>query len=115
VGAAGAGFATIKTAITVRAATGQSFLTVLNGMSRAERKRLTEDIIRVNHPGILNGTLKAIVRRKVYPKRYSSIQITQRLNFQMKDALGATLSFTESATSGVLKSLAIGIYEGIPE
>ncbi|MGD8940891.1 MAG: hypothetical protein PVJ72_16010 [Gammaproteobacteria bacterium] len=114
-GAAGAGFATIKTAITVRAATGQSFLTVLKGMSRAERKRLTEEIIRVNHPGISNGALKAMVRSRLYPKRYSNIQITEALKLQMKDALGATLSFTGSATSGVVKSLAIGIYEGIPE
>ena len=114
-GAAGAGFATIKTAITIRAATGQSFLTVLKGMSRAERKRITQEIIRVNHPGISNGALKAMVRANAYPKRYSNIQITEALKLQLKDALGATLSFTGSATSGVVKSLAIGIYEGVPE
>jgi hypothetical protein len=33
----------------------------------------------------------------------------------LRDALGATLSFTGNATSGVVKSLAIGIYEGIPD
>ena len=74
-----------------------------------------EEIIMVNHPGISNGALKAMVRGKLYPKRYSNIPITEALKLQLKDALGATLSFTGSATSSVAKSLAIGIYEGIPE
>ena len=56
-----------------------------------------------------------MVRANAYPKRYSNIQITEALKLQLKDALGATLSFTGSATSGVVKSLAIGIYEGVPE
>jgi len=114
-GAVGSGFATIKTVFTVRAATGQTFMSVLKGLSRTQRKRLTEEIIRVNHPGISNGALKAMVRSNMYPKRYSNIQITEALTLKLKDALGATLSFTGSATSGVVKSLAVGIFEGTPD
>ena len=114
-GAASAGFATIKTVLTMRAATGKSFMSVLKGLGRTERKRLTEEIIRVNHPGISNGALKAMVRANAYPKRYSNLQITESLKLQLKDAIGATLSFTGSATSGAVKSLAIGVYEGTPD
>lgn len=111
-GAVASGFATIKLMLTTRAATGKSFTEILKGMSRAERKRLTEEIIRVNHPGISNGALKSMVRSNLYPKRFSNIQITEALKLQIKDAIGATLSFTGSATAGSVNGIAVGIYEG---
>ena len=111
-GAIASGFTTVKLVLTTKAATGKSFTEILKGMTRAERKRLTEEIIRVNHPGISNGALKSMVRMNVYPKRYSHIQITQALPLQIKEAIGATLSFTGSATAGTVNSIAIGIYEG---
>jgi hypothetical protein len=45
----------------------------------------------------------------------SNIQIAESLKLQIKDALGAALSFTGSTTSGVVKSIAIGVYEGLPD
>ncbi len=53
-----------------------------------------------------------MVKKNLYPKRYSNIQITEAMKLQVKDAIGATLSFTGSAVSGVVNSIAVGIYEG---
>ncbi len=111
-GAVASGFAAIKAVFVARAATRKSFNEILKGLSRTERKRLTEEIIRVNHPGISNGVLKAMVRAQSYPKRYSNIQITEGMKLQLKDAISATLSFTGSAASGVANSIAVGVYEG---
>ncbi len=110
-GAVASGFATIRVVMTARAATGRPFIDILKGQSRAERKRLTEEIIRINHPGISNGALKALVRSNAYPKRYSAIRITEALKLQVKEAIGATLSFTGSGTAGTVNGLAVGIYE----
>jgi hypothetical protein len=111
-GAIASGFATIRLVLAARAATRKSFDEILQGLNRADRKRLTEEIIRMNHPGVSNSALKAMVRAHYYPKRYSNIQITEGMKLQLKEAISATLSFTGSATSGVANSIAVGIYEG---
>ena len=46
-----------------------------------------------------------------YPKRFSGLKITQSLQLQLKDAVGASMSFAGSALSGNVNSLAVGIYE----
>lgn len=90
---------------------GKSSLSILKGLSRAERKRLTQDIIRLNHPGLSNKLLKGLVKAGHFPKRYSGMRITQSLTLQLKDAIGASMSFSGSALSGSANSLAVGIYE----
>jgi len=110
-GAAAAGAAALKTMKLLMANSSKSSLDILKGLSRAERKRLTEDIIRLNHPGVSNKILKQMVRSGQFPKSYSGIQFTQALKLQLKDAVGASMSFTGSALSGNVNSLAIGIYE----
>src|SRR3954468_8970891 len=51
-GAAASGTAAIRAARAIRQATGKSWYQVLRGMSRADRKRLTEEIIRLKKPGL---------------------------------------------------------------
>ncbi len=110
-GAAAAGAATLKTVKLLMANSGKSSLSILKGLSRAERKRLTQDIIRLNHPGISNKLIKGLVKTGHFPKRYSGLKITQSLTLQLKDAIGASMSFSGSALSGGVNSLAVGIYE----
>ena len=110
-GAASSYTATVKIVFTLRNATHKSFLEILKGLNRTERKRLTEEIIRINHPGISNGVLKQLVRKKSWPTRYSTVEINQTTTLQLKDALGATLSITGSVYSGAINSIAVGIYE----
>ncbi|WP_044834870.1 hypothetical protein [Thalassomonas actiniarum] len=114
-GAAAAAAVTIKTVKLLHLSSGKSYAEILKGLSRAERKRLTHEAIRMNQPGISNKLLKGLVRSGVYPKRYAAIQITNSLQLQLKDAIGATMSFVGSAVSGNVNSLAIGIYEELEQ
>ncbi|WDE09115.1 hypothetical protein SG34_030580 [Thalassomonas viridans] len=110
-GAIAAGAATLKAVKLLQANTNKSTINILKGLSRPEKKRLTQDIIRLNHPGISNKLLKGLVRNGNFPKRYTGIQINHTLKLQLKDAIGASMSFAGSALSGTINSLAIGIYE----
>ncbi|MDD9942008.1 MAG: hypothetical protein OXU20_13265 [Myxococcales bacterium] len=86
---------------------------VLKGLSRQERKRLTEELIHAHNPGISHSALKAMVRAGAFPKRYTSLQISEGVRNQLADALGAALSFTGSGTGGLLSRVAPG--EGQPQ
>ena len=102
-GVAAAG-ATIKMAINLSKTTGKSLNEVLKQLSRQERKRLTEELIRAQNPGISNKMLKMFVNAGKYPKRYSNLQISSSVKLQLKDAMGAAFSFAGSASGGIIRS-----------
>ncbi len=102
-GVAAAG-ATIKMAMALRKTTGKSLKEVLKQLSRQERKRITEEVIRAQNPGISNKALKLMLNAGKYPRRYSNFEISNSVRIQLKDAMGAAFSFAGSATSGVLRS-----------
>ena len=110
-GAATSSLMTFKVYQMATTASSRSIIDILKGMTRPERKRLTKEIIRVNHPGVSNKLLKGMVREGKYPKSFSSSRINTSLMLHVKDAAGATLSFSGSAFSGSVKNLVIGIYE----
>lgn len=110
-GAAVAGMTTIKMVLSLKSSTGKSITQLLKGLNRQERKRITEEAIRMKHPRISNTKLKAMVRKNMYPKRYSKLEINTSLQLQLKDAIAATLSFSGSASSGTVNQLAIGIFQ----
>ena len=114
-GAAAAGAATLKMVKLLMATSGKSSLSILKGLTRSERKRLTQDIIRLNHPSVSNKILKRMIRSGHFPKRYNGIQITQSLKLQLKDAVGASMSFTGSGLSGTVNTVAVGIYEELAQ
>lgn len=109
-GAAAAGAATLRSLKMLKASSSKSTTELLKGLSRAERKRLTEEIIRANHPGISSRMMKSMIAAGAYPKRFSNPQVSQALALQLKDAIGATFSFVGSASSGAVRTLAVGIY-----
>jgi hypothetical protein len=112
-GAGAAGAATLRSIKMLKASSSKSTTELLRGLSRAERKRLTEEIIRANHPGISAKMMKSMIAAGTYPQRFSNPQISQALAMQLKDALGATFSFTGSASSGAVRALAVGVYSQI--
>ncbi|WDD99823.1 hypothetical protein [Thalassomonas actiniarum] len=114
-GAIAAGAATLKAVKLLQANSGKTAEAILKGLTRAEKKRLTQDIVRLNHPGISNKLLKGLVRSGHFPKRYTGIQINHALRLQLKDAIGASMSFAGSALSGTVNSLAVGIHEELSE
>ena len=110
-GAGAATYSAIRAAQALKASSGKSYRQALAGLNRQERKRLTEEIIRRNHPGVSSRVLKAMVRSGGYPTRYTTRQINQTLRNQIKNSVAASLSFYGSATAGTVRSLAVGIYE----
>ncbi|MBL4606487.1 MAG: hypothetical protein JKY01_01490 [Pseudomonadales bacterium] len=110
-GAAAAGATTLKAIKLLQATSLKSSKVLLQGLSRTERKRLTQDIIRLNHPGVSNTVLKRLINTGSYPKRFTGSQITKAMTLQLKDAVGASMSYTGSAQSGTINTLAIGVFE----
>ena len=115
-GATAAAAATLKAAKLLMA-NGQTASSVLKSFTRAQRKQLTNEIIRLNSPAAAksNNVLKRLVNNGVFPKRYAGIQITQTLKLQIKDGIGASMSFGGSALSGTMHSLAVGIYQELDQ
>lgn len=111
-GAAAAGFVTVRMVKTLHAQ-GATLREALEGLNRRQRTRLTEEIVRMNKPGISNKMLKFLKRNGAVPKRYTKTEISHATKHQLKDALGAFFSFSGSASNGVVRTLAIGIYEEI--
>lgn len=105
-----------KTTAALKASGNASVLEALKGMSRHERKRLTETLIHRMHPGISNAALKAYIRAGVYPARYSSVEISRTIKLELANAVSAALSFGGSATAGIirnparLRDLVFGLY-----
>jgi hypothetical protein len=114
-GASASAFVTIKTIKIMQANSGRSTLDMLKSLSRPEQRRLNNEIIRANIPGVSNKLLKSIRKRPGY-KPYSTKHITASFRLQIVDAVGASMSFTGSVSSGTLRSLAVAvaIYEEYP-
>jgi hypothetical protein len=110
-GAAAAGAATVRTVLALERATGRELPDILKGLSRAERKRLTQEIIRMQRPGISNSVMKSLIRAGTFPTRFASTEITQALFGQLRDAISATLAFGSSATSGVLRLIYVDVFQ----
>lgn len=90
----------IRMALKLRAVTGKTMVDVLKGLTRQQRRALAEEAVRLQNPGISGGQVKMLVRAGVFPKRFSTVQVTQAVRNQLRDALGAAISFTGSATGG---------------
>lgn len=113
-GAVTAAAATVRLAMTLRATTGKSMTAVLKGLNRQQRKKLAEELIRSQNPGISNSTLKLMVSKGIYPKRFPSGAVPLAVRQQLLDAAGAAMSFVGSATSGVVRQgIVVGFGQAI--
>jgi hypothetical protein len=101
---------TIRMALKLQASTGRSMLQVLKGLSRQQRAALAEEAIRIENPGISGQQVKTLIRAGLYPKRLTTFQINHAIRIQLRDALGAALSFTGSATSGLVRQYVVDRY-----
>jgi hypothetical protein len=110
-GAAAAGAMTVRAVKAIRQVSNRSFADILRGMSRAERKRLAKELIRMQKPGISNGAMKGLIRAGSFPSRFASAEVSKALFDQLRDAISATLAFAGSAASGDLKLLYVHIYQ----
>ena len=113
-GAVTAGAVTIRLVLKLKGATGKTVTGILKGLNSKERKRLAEELIRELNPGISNGRLKTLIRKGIYPKRLPKGQVAHALRTQLLDAAGAAMSFTGSATSGVVRNAVLVVGFGDP-
>ncbi|WP_446470261.1 hypothetical protein [Xenorhabdus stockiae] len=76
----------------------------LKNMPRHERKRLTEEIIRHNNPGISNQAIKQAIAQGKYIKRYPTEMIQNTLRHHLRDSLAAAGGFIGSGMSGTIRN-----------
>ncbi|EGU61837.1 hypothetical protein VINI7043_28485 [Vibrio nigripulchritudo ATCC 27043] len=110
-GVAASGALTIKMVANLRSTTSKSTMEVLKGLNRQERARLTREISRQNLNNVSNKAYKQLLKAGLVKRRHSNMEITKAIRLQLKDAIGASISFTGSASSGTVNALAIGVYE----
>lgn len=101
----------------LQAAGGVSPKQFLSRLNRQERKRITEEIIRLDNPGsaVSNRALKRMVRANQYPKRYDTVQINDAVRVRLKEAVANSITFAGSAAGGSMKHLAVGLYGKIED
>ncbi|EMM6764310.1 hypothetical protein ROS60_000525 [Pluralibacter gergoviae] len=101
---AGAGLkTTIETYKLMKSVSSAKVYEWLKGLSRSERKRITEEIIRSQNPGISNTGIKAAMKAQQYPKRYPSEAIQHALQRELATALVNTSAFAGSAMTGTIR------------
>jgi hypothetical protein len=103
-GAAIGGAGMMKTVLVLKKTSGKSMLTILKGLSRQERKRLTEELLQSTNQSLSRGKIKDLVALKVkgFPKRFATKAINVGIREQLLNAVGAVGGFAGSATSGLV-------------
>lgn len=109
-GVISAGATTLRLVNTYRAQ-GLGIQEALGRLNRVQRKRLTLEIIRLNHPAASGQLVKQLQRGGLYPTRYSAHQIRQTTLQRIGDIVSASLTITERGMFGQNASIAIGVYE----
>lgn len=101
---AGAGLkSTVATYKLMGKASSTGPITWLKSLTRPERRRITEEIIRIQNPGISNSGIKAAMKAGFYPKRYPSEAIQRALQRELTNALVNSSAFIGSALSGTIR------------
>lgn len=111
-GVAGAGATILRVMNMRRAMTGRSWYQSLNGLSRQERRRLTNEILENRNPALTPALRKALQSSGELPKRFSTSEISSTLAINIRDALGAGIGLLGSS---MVQTYAIGLYEELAE
>jgi len=110
-GVGAASTSAIRTVLLVRKASGRPIMEILRGMSRAERKRLAQEVARLEVPGISNKKLKVLMRMGAHARIYRNYELVPALRLKLLDGLAASLSFGSSLLGGNVGTLAIYLYQ----
>lgn len=103
--AAGAGLkATVGTYKLMKSVSSARVSEWFKSLSRAERKRITEEIIRKQNPGISNNGVKAAIQAGMYPKRFPTDSLQRTLQRELINALVNTSAFAGSALTGTIRN-----------
>lgn len=106
---------TVKAINTATRVTGKNLRQVLKGLSRQERAKLNNELLRIRDPRLTTKLLKLEQAAGRASKRISATEMKQATANHIRDSLAAALGFTSSAITGNVKALAIGLYEEVAE
>ncbi|MFB3303966.1 NAD synthetase [Pseudomonas sp. AMR01] len=104
---------TMKVIKTTTNVTGKTTYQALKGLTRQERTKLSNELLRIQHPKLTLKQLKLEKAAGRVPKRISATQMQRATVIHIMDVAAASLSFTSSAANGNVRALAIGIYEEV--
>jgi len=93
--------------------TGKPLRQVLKGLTRQERVKLNDELLRINDPRLTTKLLKLKQAAGTLSKRISAIQMQRATTHHIRDACAGILGITSSAISGNVRTLAIGLYEEV--
>ncbi|WNW13137.1 NAD synthetase [Pseudomonas sp. DTU_2021_1001937_2_SI_NGA_ILE_001] len=114
-GVAVTAMATVKLVVVIRSSTGKSLLEALKGLTRQERAKLTQELLRIQDPRLTTKLLKLKRLAGELPRRVSALQLRRDILNQISDLFGAGLALTGSSTAGSLRALAIGVYSEVTD
>jgi len=112
-GMATSALVTVNVVTTITKVTGKSTRQVIKGLTRQERKKLNDELLKIRDPRLSHKQLKLEKANGNAPKRVSARHMKQATAVHIMEATAASLSFTSSAMSGNVRTLAIGIYEEV--
>ncbi|KGE67199.1 MULTISPECIES: hypothetical protein [Pseudomonas] len=115
IGASTSFLTTVKLASATKASTGRSWRDVLRRMNRQERAKLTKELLSINHPHLSAKLIKLKQLSGDFPKRYTQAQLRHATLAQLKDTVAVGGAVAGSATSGNLRTIAVGLYEEFDE
>ena len=111
VGAGSTTFVTIKTVMMVKSTTGRDLTDILRRMSRQERAKLTNEVLRLQNPRHPREMIRLKQLAGKLPKRFSNAQIRQDILIQIADQLAGAFAVAGSVLSGNINHLVIALYE----
>jgi len=103
----------MKVIATTTKATGKTTRQILKGLTRQERVKLNNELLRIRDPRLTPKLLKLEKAAGSASKRISAAYLQKATVVHILEAAAASLSFTNSATNGNVKTLAVGIYEEV--
>lgn len=106
---------TVKVINLSKSATGKPLREVLRGLSRQERAKLTDELLKIQDPRMTPKLLKLKQAAGDLSKRFQATQIKPITRMHLKDAAAAGLGLASSVISGNTRILAVGVYEELRE
>ena len=111
VGAGSTTFVTVKTVMTIKNTTGRELTDILRLMSRQERAKLTNEVLRLQNIHRPREMIRLKQLAGKLPKRFSNAQLRGDMLTQLADQLGAAFAVAGSGISGNINHIVIAIYE----
>lgn len=111
VGAGSTTFGTVKTVMTIKSTTGRHLTDILRHMSRQERAKLTNEVLRLQNPRHSREMIRLKQLAGNLLKRFSNPQLRRDILIQLADQMGAVLAVNGSGLAGNINHIVIAIYE----